>query len=75
MIENYRCQAEFWRRNFFLEYALGHSSTHTHNLFNIQAVDKHLIIIGMVVCAAVKEVNNKYVSYVEYYKSEGEKIK
>ena len=32
---------------------------------NIQAVDKHLNRMGLLICAAVKEVNNKYLSYVE----------
>ena len=37
---------------------------------NIQAVDKHLIRMGLLICAALKEVNNKYVGYVQYFKSE-----
>ena len=37
---------------------------------NIQAVDKHMNRMGLLICAAVKEVNNKYLSYVESYESE-----
>ena len=39
---------------------------------NIQAVDTHLNRMGLLICAAVKEVNNKYLSYVESYESEEE---
>ena len=44
---------------------------------NIQAVDKHLNRMGLLFCATVKEVNNKYLNYVESYESkrkEEEKI-
>ena len=37
---------------------------------NIQAVDKHLIKKELLICAAVKKVNKKYVCYVKYYESE-----
>ena len=37
---------------------------------NIQTVEKHLNIMGLVICAALKEVNNKYLGYVKIYESE-----
>ena len=37
---------------------------------NIQAVDKHFNTMGLLICAAVKEVNNRYLSYITFYESE-----
>ena len=40
---------------------------------NIKGVDKHFNRMGLLICAAVKKVYNKYLSYVKFYESEREK--
>ena len=49
-----------------------HKST---NKSNIQVVDKHFNRMGLVMCAAVREVNNKCLSYIKFHESEIKKEK